>query len=542
MKLNDFTTLFNEYRLKSQIETSSQFGEQLAEVGYAFEDSIFSKWKRGTRVPKNRDLLKAIITVFVKKRAITSLEQANELLRVLNHRDLTKEEADKIFIYGNKHSPFTAPNILTHKITREKYLKEVVWSLMNGQITIVHGISGSGKTTIAILTAHFLKDTYNDGVLWFRGDIKTIGSILEEIGSNYGEAPTPELSNETKSELVREILKNKDTLIIIDNVEEIEPIITYLAPKSEDKYRLLLTSIHTFNHSHELSKIKLSGFSKEEALNLSEMILGKAYVKANFDKIIDLNSKLEHSPLGITVLLKQLVEKPELLSKFLNQLNKGVFNLSSLQYDSKNLTQSLAIAYSLLKTDQQNLLSVIGIFKGTDFDTEAVAAILDGENNSVKKLVEELHQLSFIEQSRNGRYRLHPFVKIYLQSKITDLSVYKRLLEYYEVKFRPDRSDNPNTKRWILSEIENIIGAFEKCYECGQYKEVVQFWGKLCRYLWDSGRWSELDKYAQLTLKSANKLSDERSAASCNVKDLSWLYVWRNKLSKAEECLKTAYE
>lgn len=539
MKTHEFTRLFNEYRLKSQIETASQFGEHLAEFGYAYEDSIFSKWKRGTRIPRNRDLLKAIITIFVKKRAISSTEEANELLRVLNHRDLTEEEIDKIFTFC-AGVPFTVPDLPAIRLSREQYLKDVVWYLMNGHTTLINGISGSGKTTLAIGAAHFLKDSFRDGVLWFRGDIKSFDAILEEIGVVFGEKLSADSSTDTKTSIIKGLLQQKELLIIIDNAEKIEVFAKSFFPSKNDKYRLMFTAIGSFDSIKSISRVTITGFTQEESILLSEMILGKAFVNANHEKVAELSRKLDYSPLGTTVLLKQLVERPDLINKFLGQLNKGFFNLSSLQYDNKNLTKSLSIAYNQLRGDLQEVLAIVGIFKGADFDLNTVAHILDKTPGQTNELLLNLKQLSFVEVAKDSRFRLHPFVKIYLQSKVSEADNHKKLLNYYGLNFRPDRSDNPNVQKWISQEIDNIVGAYEKCYEYGFHDEVVTFWDRLCRHLWDAGKWSALEKYAQLLIKSASKTGNTTALYSCLVKDLAWLYIWRNDLKKALECLTMA--
>lgn len=80
------------------METMSQFADALAEEGVIYEDSLFSKWKRGTRIPKDRSVLKAIISVFIKHKAIVTAEQANTLLRAVDRSDLSPEEEAELFI------------------------------------------------------------------------------------------------------------------------------------------------------------------------------------------------------------------------------------------------------------------------------------------------------------------------------------------------------------------------------------------------------------------------------------------------------------
>src|SRR5665213_445805 len=67
-----FSALFRKYRLKSEFETLSEFGLALAEKGFLYEESIFSHWQKGTRVPQNRVVLLKLLDIFIEKHAITT--------------------------------------------------------------------------------------------------------------------------------------------------------------------------------------------------------------------------------------------------------------------------------------------------------------------------------------------------------------------------------------------------------------------------------------------------------------------------------------
>jgi hypothetical protein len=94
-----FAYHFNKYRLHAGFETLVQFGEALAKEGYAYEDSLFSRWKKGDRIPRERKLILAIIKVFIKYDSLKTKKEANYLLAVLNQRDLTPTEEGELFTY-----------------------------------------------------------------------------------------------------------------------------------------------------------------------------------------------------------------------------------------------------------------------------------------------------------------------------------------------------------------------------------------------------------------------------------------------------------
>lgn len=60
----DFAHVFKKYRLCSQISTLIEFGDLLAEEGYIYDNSVFTHWQNGTRTPKLRKVILAMLCFF----------------------------------------------------------------------------------------------------------------------------------------------------------------------------------------------------------------------------------------------------------------------------------------------------------------------------------------------------------------------------------------------------------------------------------------------------------------------------------------------
>lgn len=90
--MNNFGQLFKKYRLRSEFETIAAFSKAFAENGYFYDDSIFSHWQKGKRIPTNRALLVSLIELFIKREAMHSVREANEFLESAGHGYLTDSE------------------------------------------------------------------------------------------------------------------------------------------------------------------------------------------------------------------------------------------------------------------------------------------------------------------------------------------------------------------------------------------------------------------------------------------------------------------
>ncbi len=94
-----FASLFRKFRVKSGLKTLHEFGDAMAREGLIYEDSLFSHWQKGDRIPKNRSLLLKIITVFIKKGGIATIDQINLFLASSGQGYLTLEEHESFAKY-----------------------------------------------------------------------------------------------------------------------------------------------------------------------------------------------------------------------------------------------------------------------------------------------------------------------------------------------------------------------------------------------------------------------------------------------------------
>jgi len=127
---NNFGERFKIFRLKSGLSSLSEFNKALTEEGFIFEDSIFSRWQKGNRIPKDRKLILTVIKIFIKKGSITSVKEVNNFLDSANQGYLTELELQtitKFFIVPIKlHSPKKTIEFLA-KIGKSKNIARSGW-------------------------------------------------------------------------------------------------------------------------------------------------------------------------------------------------------------------------------------------------------------------------------------------------------------------------------------------------------------------------------------------------------------------------------
>lgn len=95
--MKTFAELFKKYRLRAEFETCTAFGDELAYKGFIYDESIFSHWQKGKRIPSKRKLVLTIIEIFVERKAICIEKDANEFLATTGLGYLTTQEIQKLF-------------------------------------------------------------------------------------------------------------------------------------------------------------------------------------------------------------------------------------------------------------------------------------------------------------------------------------------------------------------------------------------------------------------------------------------------------------
>lgn len=94
-----FGKLFKKFRLRANFDSLPAFGTALADYGFIFEDSTFSRWQNGNRTPSKREVVTTIIKILAKYQGIDNLSDANSLMAAGGHGYLTDREIEIIRPY-----------------------------------------------------------------------------------------------------------------------------------------------------------------------------------------------------------------------------------------------------------------------------------------------------------------------------------------------------------------------------------------------------------------------------------------------------------
>src|SRR3989344_8637096 len=194
-----FSELFKRFRLKAGFATLSEFGKKLADEGLIFEDSLFSRWQNGSRIPKDRKTLIKILRILIDNSGINSLKEANTFLEAANQGHLTESEMQVLSHYSQFFMRFPSPRKIVKFLTMTGKSKKILrsgWTrenINNPESVAEHSfrlsvlamvlsdhLSVDREKLIKMAILHDLGEVVTGDLVWSRGEIIDIKKRAEK--------------------------------------------------------------------------------------------------------------------------------------------------------------------------------------------------------------------------------------------------------------------------------------------------------------------------------------------------------------------------
>jgi tetratricopeptide (TPR) repeat protein len=336
--------------------------------------------------------------------------------------------------------PFQVIGDLPTFVGRNKEVRKLTNVLLSGNHAMLYsleGMGGVGKSVLAIHVAHLLKDSFPDGVLYARLDVSDTMSILNSFAIDYGLDVKNLTDVESRAAVVRDLLKDKEALIILDNASnstQIRPLLP-----STGKCAVIITTRDkglSTTRGKRAQKIAVKPFDEEqrESMALFTEYLGTEKVQANDNesKLMEIADLLGHLPLAVDIAASHMADEEGWpIAEFLDLVREEL-NRLDLEYEDRSVRATFNVSYTLLSIEEEQFFTALGVFDGFDFDGEAVAHVTALQPMEAKKKLARHTRFSLVQfDAQTKRYRLHPLLHDYARERITDDGVFERMSEYY---------------------------------------------------------------------------------------------------------------
>jgi DNA-binding SARP family transcriptional activator len=316
---------------------------------------------------------------------------------------------------------------------------------------VISGLAGSGKTTLAVQWARRARASFPDGQFFvaMRGHhpnleplspAETLARVLLALGLPAADIP---YGLDERAALYRTLLARRRVLILLDDVTEPDQV-RDLLPTSVNGSAVVVTGR---NRMPELTVRYCAGESaldvldEKASLALLSRLVGPERVASDPEAAGAFVRASGRLPLTLRLSAAYAAGRPE---ESLAQLLAHVAGAAGRDGEQEEgveayraMHQALGLSYRRLTPAHRQIFRWAGLIPGSDFGTEAVAALADCSFAEAEERIGALVRANLVTEYASRRYRLHDMVKQYAVEAATEdprtvrETVLVRLLEWY---------------------------------------------------------------------------------------------------------------
>lgn len=375
-------------------------------------------------------------------------------------------------------------------------------SLRDAPITVVSGLAGVGKTTLALKAA-----TKFHGRTLFVDLDETAGMplLLAGLGVAQEAIPTDQGAAEV---LYRSLLAEQPEpmLLLLDNASSAAQV-RPLRP-GPGHHRVLVTSRHTLADLNA-RLIELDVLTTDDSIAL---ITAAVRVRRPDDsrkptaELVELAGRL---PLALSIVAAVLADDVTLsIVELTALLRPPAERLDELD----GLRRAFDLSYARLTAAEQRLFRLLSVIPVAEFAVEHVCGMLDVKTRGAQKLLTSLRRAHLLEHGRTrGRFRMHDLLRLYSAEQADpDRGIaWDRLVEHLTV-LTDEASDQLDRKalEWLDLEWPLLTNVVERGFELDRHRHVAELVRCVSPFTLFRSSWREWPRLLELGIASAQQVGD----------------------------------
>ncbi len=480
-------------------------------------------------------------------------------------------------------APFQLPADLPDFVGRRDAVVKIVDVLTGDSdggaypsVASITGMPGTGKSALAVHSAHLLRGTYPDGQIYLdlAGDDiglvdvhDALGQVL--LGLGFATASLPATAEE-RSTLLRSWCAGRRVLLVLDNARTAQDVLPLLP--ANPRCGVLVTSRTPLGGLTAWPEVQVTPFDQLEAIDLLARIVGPQRAAAEPDaaaKIADLCAGL---PLALRIAGTRLaIHSHQRLGWLAARLAVEHTRLDELAVTGVALRSSLDISYLGLSPAGQRTLRLLSLLEVPDFGPWLAAAVLgctlrEAEDGLAELIEARLLSAVSARAVDLPRYRLHQLIRLYAKELATEvesapvraealgrayttaLAIAEEMEQGLRRQRRYARSDRvrppidgltggPTTvgaADWFAAERATLVAVTNACAELKWYDLTWDLSLSLRRYLEAYHHHHDWQVVATAGLEAARSAGD-RAAEPALLCSLGELYAIRDEYALADE-------
>lgn len=393
------------------------------------------------------------------------------------------------------HRTLPRPPVVVGRDTELKRLTDAVESSRGGILAIhsLSGLGGVGKTAFAVHAAHHLAHHFPGGQLFLplnahTPDVDTptpeeaLARLLLDDGVRPDKLPDGLPGRES---MWRERTAGRRMLLVLDdaaNAEQVKPLI----PAGREAL-VLITSRRRLPRlgGLRMTSLRLDVLKPADAAEMLADVVDRPGLDSDDEGLQRLAEWCGYLPLALDIVGAYLQNHPAMTPELLAREFRATGLLVGLERVGEPVNVLLDLSYRDLSDDAQRLFRLLGAHPGTEYESAAVAALLNTSDESLAgTLLADLESNRLLEETDGAakRYRFHDLVREYAASRAAEAPdestpALVRLLTYYASGWGPGASGYDSVTRermlsWLRTERENLLECIEAAYSAGRGMEA----------------------------------------------------------------------
>ncbi|MBE8521944.1 tetratricopeptide repeat protein [Amycolatopsis sp. H6(2020)] len=406
-----------------------------------------------------------------------------------------------------------------------------------GDVWVITGTAGVGKTALAVHWAHTARARYPDGQLYvnLRGfdaedepltPAAALAQLLRTLGVDLRDVP-PGVDDQSK--LYRSLLADRQALVVLDNARDTAQVLPLL-PSSG---RVLVTSRHRLDElvarvgARSLGLVQLREADSQALLTA---LLGDR-TAAEPEAAAELARLCGHHPLALRIAAANTGVAS--IGELVDELRGDP--LAHLGFDGESaVAKAFSVSYQALAPGLRQAFRLLAVVPGTDFTAIAASALLEVPVEEATRRLRGLIAANLLEAHAPRRYRFHDLARRYAEQCLRAEEdepardrAWERLFTGYcaaadaavallgaRIVALP-REDAPSAPSpvvfagaaeavgWLDVEVPNLSAALRQAAARGPYPGAWYLADALRRFFHDHGRRAEWLELAPIVLRAA---------------------------------------
>ena len=465
--------------------------------------------------------------------------------------DGTKREGDAAAGVGKHNLP--APR--TSFVGREREMIEVKRALSMTRLLTLAGAGGSGKTRLALEVGRDLVGAYPDGVWLVELAPLSEGPLVPKAMAEA--LGVPERQGEPMAGTLAEVLRDRRSLLILDNCEHLVGAVARMVDTLLDAcphLRILATSREDLGIAGELNwqvpslsvpDGQSSAVEEVESYESARLFAARAsYRSRNFSvtpenarSVAMICRRLDGIPLAIELAAARVgsLSVEQIATRLDDSLGLLTGGGGTTVPRHRTLEGTLDWSHELLSGDEKRLFGRLSVFAGgwTLEASEAVGAGEGVEEGEILDLLSGLVEKSLIiaRGSDEGgvRYRMLEPIRQYAQEKLEERGEAEEVRRRHAALFlslaeeAEPRLRGPEDRAWLdrlEEEHDNMRAALSWALEREEVELALRLAGVLETFWQAHGHWSDGRKWLEAALAG-----DKRASVAARIRALEAL-LW----------------